>query len=348
MNPIKPSDAIVVRLTGPVFQPGEYELNAYAAAGITLRQVHGTEPAELARQVSDADVVAMIGTKVPATVIDAMVKVRALARFGTGTDKIDVAHATTLGIPVFNTPFFCVEEMADHTMAMILSLNRRLRHVQRAFEAGDLAEARHNDPPIHRMSHCTLGLIGFGRSAVHTARRARGFGMRVLATRQNMNAPTTEADALGVTMTDLDTVLRESDYVSLNMPLTKATYHLIDDAAIRKMKPTASIINTSRGALVDEPALFAALREERLFGAGIDTHELMDMFAGNAIPPGAHPMSGMDNVLLSPHTASSSVEAGQDMMDAGVQNVIDVLNGRWPLAETLVNPTVVARFPLAR
>lgn len=347
MSAIDRASANIVRLTGPIFNPGEYELKRFAEAGLSLRIVGGVDPTLLSEAVKDADVVVVVGTKIPAGVVDAMVRCRAIARFGTGTDKIDVAHATALGIPVVNTPFFCIEEMADHVMAMLLGLSRNLRGAQRAFEAGDMVAARRPASPMVRVSTTTLGLVGFGRSAVHTARRARGFGMRVLATRQNKAAPTTEADALGVIMTDLDTVLRESDHVSLHIPLTPATYHLIDDAAIRKMKPTAVIINTSRGALIDEPALAAAIREGRLAGAGIDTHELLDVFT-DKMPAMSHPLMGLDNVYLTPHTAGGSIQAGQDMMDVGVQNVIDILEGRWPLQENIVNPTVVPRFALVR
>ncbi len=150
--------------------------------------------------------------------------------------------------------------------------------------------------------------MGFGRSAVHTARRARGFGMRVLATRQNKKRPTDEADALGVIMTDLDTVLRESDYVSLHVPLSKATYHMIDAAALGKMKPSACLINTSRGANVDELALIRCDQAGPFGGAGIDTYELLDMFVDQA-EPNLHPLSGMDNVILTPHVAGHSVQA---------------------------------------
>ncbi|MEO6060356.1 MAG: C-terminal binding protein [Thermoflexales bacterium] len=347
MSVIERASANIVRLTGPIFNPGEFELKRFSDAGLSPRIVASVDPAELAIGVKDADVVVVVGTKIPASVVDAMARCRAIARFGTGTDKIDVAHATELGIPVVNTPFFCIEEMADHVMAMLLSLARNLRGAQRAFEAGDMAEARHKPQPMVRVSHTTLGLVGFGRSAVHTARRARGFGMRVLATRQNKNAPTTEADALGVIMTELDTVLRESDHVSLHIPLTPATYHLIDDAAIRKMKPTAVIINTSRGSLIDEIALAAAIREGRLGGAGIDTHGLFDVFTDH-MPPMAHPLMGLDNVLITPHTAGGSIQASQDMIDVGVQNVIDILEGRWPPPENIVNPTVIPRFGLTR
>jgi D-3-phosphoglycerate dehydrogenase / 2-oxoglutarate reductase len=340
-------DFKLVRLTAKIFAPGEYELERYAAAGLPeIVQVHAWEPEDIAAKVGDADIVIVVGTPMPCKVVDAMGKARAIARMGTGTDKIDVARATELGILVVNTPFFCIEEMADHVMAMILSLNRQLPSMQRAMLDGDLRRARRGVGTIPRMSTCTLGLVGFGRSAVLTARRARGFGMRVLATRQNKSAPRAEADALGVEMTDLDTVLRESDYISLHVPLTKATYHMIDDAALHKMKPTASIINTSRGALIDELALQAALDEGRLAGAGIDTYGLMNIFVERIEPP-VHPLSGRDNVILSPHAAGGSIQAKFDMFDAGVQNLTDILEGRWPLPENIVNPTVIPRVPLA-
>jgi phosphoglycerate dehydrogenase-like enzyme len=187
--------------------------------------------------------------------------------------------------------------------------------------------------------------VGYGRSAVQMARRARGFDMRVLATRNNKHAPTGEADALGVTMTDLDTILRESDYVSLHLPLNAATYHMIDGAALQKMKPSAYLINTSRGALVDEPALIEALRQGRLAGAGIDTYEMIDVFA-DQLPPRLHPLTDMENVILTPHVAAGSVQSGEDIRVTAMQNIVDILSGYWPLSENIVNPTVIPRFPL--
>lgn len=328
----------LVRLTAKIFHPGEYELGRYAAAGLpSIVQVYAEAPEAIAAQVCDADVVIVVGTPMPRRVIDAMRKARAIARMGTGTDKIDVARATELGILVANTPYFCIEEMADHVMALILALNRKLFAMQRSMVDGDLS----------RMDACTLGLIGFGRSAMLTAQRAKGFGMRVLATRRNKNAPRNEADALGVEMTDLDTVLRESDYISLHVPPTSETRHMIDDAALRKMKPTACIINTSRGLLIDERALIAALDEGRIAGAGLDTFGLIDIFAERIEPP-VHPLSGRDNVILSPHVAAGSIQAKYDMFDAGTQNLIDILSGYWPLAENIVNPTVRPRYPFKR
>lgn len=340
------SDFKVVRLTARIFQPGDYELRRLAENGFAIVQCHDEEPAAIARAVADADVVATIGTPMPRLVVDALGsgRARAIARFGTGTDKIDVARATELGIVVCNTPYFCVEDMADHVMAMILHFNRWLGPAHRAMQDGDLARARRFVEKANRMSASTLGLIGFGRSAVHTARRARGFGMRVLATRSNPNAPRDEAEALGVEMTDLDTVLRESDYVSLHVPLTPRSENMIDDAALAKMKPGAVLINTSRGRLVDEAALFRALAQGRIAGAGIDTWGSIDIFVDRIEPP-LTPLASLDNVILSPHTAGNSVQARFDMMDAGVQNLIDLRAGRMPAVETIVNPEVRARFP---
>ena len=340
------SDYKIVRLTAPVFFPGGAELAAFAAQGLAVTVVDAEEPDELIPLVQDADIVALVGTRLPTRVVEGMARCRAIARLGAGTDKIDVARATELGIVVANTPYFCVEEQADHAMAMLLSLARKLTVTQNAMAEGNLARARRAVSSNQRVSAATLGLVGFGRSAIHMARRARGFGMRVLATRNNKQAPTDQADALGVVMTDLETILRESDYVSLHLPLTDATYHLIDSAALQKMKPTACLINTSRGALVDESALFEALRQGRLAGAGLDTFELIDVFT-DQIPPRLHPLTDMENVILTPHVAAGSVQSAEEMRMTGIQNILDILSGRWPLAENIVNPMVVPRFSLA-
>jgi D-3-phosphoglycerate dehydrogenase len=336
----------IVRLTAPVFHPGEAELRAFADHGLPVTVVDAEDPDAMIPLVHDADVVALIGTKLPGCVIEAMPRCRAIARMGTGTDKIDVARATELGIVVANTPYFCVEEQADHAMAMLLSLARKLTVAQNAMAEGNVMRARAAVSSNRRVSASTLGLVGFGRSAVHTARRARGFGMRVLATRNNKRAPTDEADALGVVMTDLDTILRKSDYISLHLPLNAVTYHMIDGAALRKMKPTACLINTSRGALVDEAALIGALQHGQLGGAGIDTYELIDIFA-DQLPPRLHPLTGMENVILTPHVAAGSVQSAEDMRMIALQNIVDILSGRWPPQENIVNPTVIPRFPLA-
>jgi len=152
---------------------------------------------------------------------------------------------------------------------------------------------------------------------------------------------------LGVELVDLDTLLARSDYVSLHLPLSAETYHLLDDAALRRMKPGAYLINTARGAIVDEIALAEALREARLAGAGIDTFEGIDVFTTDEGPPD-HPLVGLDRVILTPHVAANSVEAGRDVSRGAIENVVVVLSGRWPPPERVVNPGVVPRVALAR
>ena len=338
----------VVRLTGPIFPPSDHERAQVARRGWSFTTVSGTTPDEIIPHLGDADIVSVVGTKMPAPVIDALHangRCRAIARLGAGTDRIDVARATERGIVVMNTPYFCVEEQADHAMAMILSLARKLPLSQRLIEAGDYAGARRAAATNPRMSHTTLGLVGFGRSAEHLARRARGFGMRVVATRRNMSAPQTSADALGVQMVDFDTVLRQSDFVSLHLPLTRDSYHLIDAAAIARMRSGSFLVNTSRGALVDEVALADAIGAGHVAGAGLDTFETFDPLEDGG-PPNIHPLMGLDNVVLSPHVAAGSNRSGIDSVDAAIANIAAVAMGQWPLPEHRVNPEVAPRFPL--
>jgi D-3-phosphoglycerate dehydrogenase len=264
---------------------------------------------------------------------------------GTGTDKIAVARAKERGILVTNVPYFCVEEQADHTMAMLLALVRKLPQSAADMKRGAFRHAQEAVRSNRRLEGRTLGLVGFGNSAKHTARRARGFGLKVLATRRRMGVEDAEAAALGVEMVDLETVLRRSDYVSLHLPLAAGSRHLIDAAALRLMKPDAFLINTSRGALVDEDALYAALVEGRLAGAGIDTFEQIDVFAEEERVPELH-LLGLPNVIATPHVAAGSVEAGQDVARGGVENVACVLAGRWPLGENIVNAGVEPRVAL--
>jgi D-3-phosphoglycerate dehydrogenase len=338
----------VVRLTGPIFPPGNHELVEVDRHGWSFATVGGTTPDEIIPHLADADVVSVVGTKMPAPIIDALQangRCRAIARLGAGTDRIDVDRATACGIVVMNTPYFCVEEQADHAMAMILSLARKLPLAQRLVEAGDYAGARRASGTNPRMSSTTLGLIGFGRSAIHVARRAKGFGMRVIATRRNMAAPATEADAIGVEMADFDTVLRESDFVSLHLPLVPGSYHMIDARAIARMRPGSYLVNTSRGALVDEVALAAAIHSGHLAGAGLDTFELFDPLEDGG-PPNVHPLMGLDNVVLSPHVAAGSNRSGIDAVDAAITNIAAIASGYWPVPEHRVNPDVLPRFPL--
>ena len=335
----------IVRLNARLFPAGDFERAQWARFGMVPMEVEASSPDEIIPHVAACDALFAVSVSLPAPVIDALARCRVISRLGTGTDKIAVARAKERGILVTNVPYFCVEEQADHAMAMLLGLARKLPQSAADMKLGAYRRAQTAVRSNRRLEGRVLGLVGFGNSAKHTARRARGFGLRVIATRRRMAEEDAEAAALGVRMVDLDTLLRTSDYVSLHLPLAAETYHLIDAAALAKMKPDAFLINTSRGALVDEDALYQALVAGRLAGAGIDTFEKIDVFAETESVPDL-PLLGLPNVIATPHVAAGSIEAGQDVSRGGVQNMAAVLAGHWPLGENIVNDGVVPRSPL--
>jgi phosphoglycerate dehydrogenase-like enzyme len=335
----------VVRLNAELFPPSDYELDLYRNYHIQPVLAEANTPADLIPLVADCDAVFAISVALPAPVVESLARCRVISRLGTGTDKIAVNLATERGILVTNVPYFCVPEQADHTMALLLAVARQIPAMSKLMAAGEFGQARNLSRVNQRLSGRTLGLVGFGNSAREVARRAQGFGLKVIATRRNMTAPDGEARTLGVTLTDLDTVLRQSDYLSLHLPLTPETRHLINERALRLMKPGAVLINTARGALVDEGALVLALREGRLSAAGLDTFEGIDVFTPDEAPP-VHPLLGLENVVLTPHVAAGSVQSGQAVSRGGIENVVAILRGYWPLPENIVNRGVVPRLAL--
>ncbi|HXF64371.1 MAG TPA: C-terminal binding protein [Caldilineaceae bacterium] len=334
----------VVRLNA-VLHPNDVEVELYKKYHLNPVFCEPATPEEIIPYVQDCDALFAVSVSLPTPVIESLRRCKVISRLGTGTDKIDVATATRRGILVTNVPLFCIHEQADHTMMLILALERKLKRMDGMMRQGLWQRSKSEGVATHRLAARTLGLVGFGNSARETAKRARSFGMRVLATRRRMDAGQAEAAALGVEMTDLDTVLRESDYVSLHIPLNRETYHLIDETALRKMKRDAFLINTARGAIVDEMALVRVLQEGHLAGAGIDTYEHIDVFVPEGNPPN-HPLLELENVLLTPHSAGLSVEAKRDVAVGGVENVVSILSGHWPHPDHIVNRGVEPWFPL--
>jgi D-3-phosphoglycerate dehydrogenase len=274
-------------------------------------------------------------------VIAGLTRCRVIARLGAGVDRIDVATATRCGIVVSNVPDFCLAEQAEHTLALLLAWARRLPYMTDAMRRGDWS-ARHH-PGVHRLAGQTLGLVGFGASARAVAERARGFGLHLLAWARNPAKHEKAARTAGCELVELDHLLRESDFVSIHLPLTDETRHLVDARRLALLKPTAVLLNTARGAIVDEAALVAALRDRRIAGAGLDVFEGIDVFAAQH-GPAKHPLLELDNVILTPHCAGSSVESTRESKVRGVRNAADVLLGCWP--PHVVNPEVRPRWPL--
>src|SRR3954468_1413543 len=244
------------------------------------------EAAELVELAPGASAILTNWTKVPPEALDAAPECLVVARYGVGVDNIPVARATELGILVANVPDFCLEEVSDHAMALILACGRRIVAFDRSTHAGgwDLAGLGQGLP---RLREQTLGLIGYGNIARTLVPKAQGFGLRVVAYTPRQSPG---VDAAGVeTTNDLPALLAQADYVSLHAPATPETRGLIGEAELRAMRSTAYLINTSRGALVDEAALQRALTEGWIAGAALDVF--------GAEPPGAdHPLLGLDTV----------------------------------------------------
>ena len=260
-------------------------------------------------------------------VMDALPKARLFVRWGVGYDMIDVAAATARGIAVANTPTYATEDVAEHAIALLLSCARSIPWLQEGIRAGQWPNAQTRK--INRMVGRTFGTVGIGRIGAATIRRAKGLGMRLLAFDKFLSED--QIRAYGAEPRTFEQLLAESDYISVHVPLSAATRHLIDAKAFALMKPGAIFINTSRGPVVDEPALIEALRSGKLSGAGLDVFEQEPMAPDN-------PLRSMDNAVVTPHSAAYSEESWQALR----QDVCDVV-GEWikdSWSPKVVNPDV--------
>ncbi len=283
-------------------------------------------------RVRDVDaLVSLLTDPIDAEVFDAAPKLRIVSQYAVGYDNIDVEEATKRGIYVTNTPGVLTETVADFTFALMLAVARRVVEADKYVREGRWKVAWH---PLMMLGSDvygrTLGIVGMGRIGSAVARRAKGFGMRILYY-DSVRREDLEKE-LGAEFVDLDRLLEESDYVSLHVPLTPETYHLIGEEQLRKMKPTAFLINTARGKVVDQKALYKALKEGWIAGAGLD------VFEQEPIPPD-DPLLKLDNVVLAPHAASASHETRSRMAEMVAENLIAFLNEKVP--PNLVNKEVV-------
>lgn len=288
-------------------------------------------PEEVLTVGRDAD--ALISQYAPITrqVIEGLARCKALGRYGIGVDNIDVEAATARGIAVINVPSYCEEEVSDHTLALLLSWARRIPHYVEEIRQGvwDWKTGR----PIHRLQGKTLGLLGFGKIARLVAKKAKALGFEVIA--HDPYLPDEIFTREGVKKVTFEDLLAASDFLSIHVPLTPSTRHLIDEKALAKMKPTACIINTSRGGVIDEKALVKALQEGRLAGACLDVTE--------PEPPSVqNPLLKMKQVLCTPHVAWYSEESQIDLRRKIARDVGRALNGLLP--EGLVNRELACNF----
>jgi D-3-phosphoglycerate dehydrogenase len=277
-------------------------------------------PAEFVAEAADCD--ALLNTyagPITADVMAKMPKCKIIARYGIGVDTIDLDAATAAGIIVTNNPTYCIEEVAEHTMALMLAAARKVVFYDRLVRAG-----RWEVPPgkpLFRLDGSTVGLVGFGNIARAVALRAAAFGMNVLYT-----DPFVKQDQYDVPgdSVSLDKLLRQSDFVSIHPPLMPQTRKMINDEALGKMKKTAWLINCSRGPIVDTDALARALDAGKIAGAALDTTDPEPL-------PNPHPLRERDNVIINPHVAWYSEQAMVGLQAGAPGEVRRVLTGEWPV-----------------
>jgi len=277
-------------------------------------------------------IITMLANPIDSEVIGAGQKLKVIANYAVGFNNIDLAAATARGIAVVNTPDVLTAASADFAWALLLATARRVVEGDALVRAGRFAGWAPELLLGVEVHGKTLGIVGAGRIGQAVAKRARGFAMRILYHNRTRLPEDVERE-LGLEYADLDALLKEADFVSLHCPLTPETRHLIGERELGLMKPTAVLINTARGPVVDEGALVQALREGRIYGAGLDVFEN---------EPALHPgLAELPNVVLAPHIASAGRETRLQMVDLVVSDVLAVLKGQRP--RNLVNPEIWKR-----
>jgi len=281
------------------------------AAGVELRELAGHDPADVLDAARGVDAVFVYHARFPRETIERLDGVRVLARCGAGYDNIDVVAAREHGIEVVYVPDYGVDDVADHALALLLACARRVPESDRAIRAG--AWPSYTElAPMYRLRGRTLGVIGYGRIGRKVAEKGRAFGLHIV-----VHDPFVDESV------DRDLLLRESDFVSLHMPLTDETRHTIGRAELAMMKPTAVLINTARGGVIDAVALVEALTRGALGGAALDVFEETPL-------PREHPLRSLDNVVLSPHSAAYTEEALAEVRKRPLADALRILRGETP------------------
>jgi len=314
------TELVVLKTDPGVIEVGDSEREILAEVGARLVERPCLTEQDLIEHGREADAILTLDEPLTAGVIASLARCRVISRFGIGVDKVDLEAATAAGIVVTNVPDYCVDEASDHALALMLAVERRIPALDAAVMQGrwDTAAVA---GPVRRLRGRRAGVVGFGRLGARFARKAAALGLDVAV--HDPYVADGEIEAAGARPLALDELLASSDIVSLHVPLTSETHHLLDRRRLFSMPPGAVLVNTSRGALVDEDALVEALEEGRLGGAGLDVFEQE--------PPGPdHPLLALPNVVVTSHSSHYSLESGAEMRERAFANVADVLAGRPP------------------
>jgi D-3-phosphoglycerate dehydrogenase len=327
-------EAVLIDYDEDLFAPPNWVVEELARNGITGTVGQHRTPEAVVETARAADIVMIQSVRPLLTrhVIEQLERCRCIVRLGTGYDSVDVEAATEQGILVCNTPTYCIDDVADHALALLMAGVRHIARQDRWIRAGrwDRTGAR----PARRMKGCTLGIVAFGRIGRALAERVSGFGMTVLAYDPYLDAETIAC--YGAQKVELDALLQHADFISVHCPLTDETYHLLGNREFNLMKEGVFIVNASRGPVIDETALVEALRSGKIWGAGLDVFEREPL-------PLDSPLREFDNVTFTPHVGANSEESVADVYRTGCQIAIAVYNGCWP--QWLVNPEVESTTP---
>jgi D-3-phosphoglycerate dehydrogenase len=323
-------------LTEKIVLVTDYTWSSTAPEAEVLAQVNarlltantGSEE-ELLKLVPAADAILTCFAQVTPKVVRAGERLQVIGRYGIGVDNIAVDEATKLGIPVTNVPAYCLDEVSEHALAFIFALARHVCAYDTAVRAGNW-ELK-TGMPIFRMNGRTLGILGFGKIGQTLAAKARGLGLKLIA--HDPYLPQAVFEQNRTEAVSIEELFARADFISVHMPLTPETRHMVNQDLLRRMQPTAFIVNTSRGGVIDQAALLLALQEKWIAGAALD------VFEPERLPPD-HPLLHAPNLLTTPHTAFYSEESVVELEIKAAQNVADILSGKRPAA--VVNPQVLA------
>src|SRR5215470_449310 len=307
---------MLVAVADSVFPNLDPAREVLGSIGADLQLASQATPEAILKVAVPADALLVTYAKITADMIQQMTRCRIISRFGIGVDNVDLEAATAAGIVVTKVPDYCIDEVSDHAMALLLALVRKIPASNAQVHAGRWEMKA--VVPIHRLKGRILGLVGFGRIPRLLAPKAKAFGLRVI-----VHDPLVQADVIArehVDQVDFDELLAQSDYVSIHTPLLPETRNLFNADVLGRMKPGAYLINTARGPIVDEQALARALDAGQLAGAALDVMPQE--------PPVGSPLLARENVIITPHTSFYSEESLLELQRKAAQEVAEVLTGK--------------------
>jgi len=330
--------AIVARVErAAIAAPLSDEAEVIQKAGIELRDIDAATEDEIIAKAKDADVVFIVRTAFTRRVFENLPKLRAVIRCGVGYDNVDVDAATDNQVLVVNIPDFCFEEVSNHAIVLLMACAKKLMRMNHLLKTAGWNAGRQILEPMGSIWGQSLGIVGCGNIGRMTARKAKCFGLNMIGSDPYVD-PNLAGES-GITLKSLPEVMGESDYLSLHPCLNQETFHLIGEKELALMKPSAYLINTSRGSVVDEPALIRVLRDKKIAGAGLD------VFEKDPIDPD-NPLLSMDNVIVTPHSASYCDASFKRLRISVGQEAVRVAQGRWP--KNVVNKDVKPKVNLVK